>query len=137
MIMKYHNQTNITALASNQIFVFGSNTEGIHGAGAAKQALSFGAQYGNPKGIQGQSYAIITKDLSKGNRSISLSYIENQIKEMYSFARKHKNKQFLATPIGCGLGGFYLSEIAPLFLRNNPPDNVLLPISFKTLETFK
>ena len=34
----------ITKLENHQIFVFGSNLSGIHGAGAAKTALSFGAE---------------------------------------------------------------------------------------------
>lgn len=129
--MKYHNKIKITALSTDQIFVFGSNTEGRDGAGAARAALSFGAQYGNPRGLQGKTYAIITKDLRKGNRSVSLSYIESQIKEMYNFARKHREKEFIVTPIGCGLGGFSASEIGPLFTKNHPPDNISLPICFK------
>jgi hypothetical protein len=37
----------ITSLQDNQIFVFGSNTQGKHGAGAAFTARNkFGAKYG-------------------------------------------------------------------------------------------
>ena len=37
------------------IFVFGSNPEGIHGAGSARVAVNqFGAKYGQGEGIQGQ-----------------------------------------------------------------------------------
>ena len=65
-------------LNKDQIFVFGSNTQGRHGKGAALTArLRFGAIYGNPEGIQGKSFAIITKRqaLSSppfllGNRSV-------------------------------------------------------------------
>lgn len=46
------------------IFVFGSNPEGRHGAGAAKIAREqFGAQYGVGEGLTGSSYALPTKDL--------------------------------------------------------------------------
>jgi hypothetical protein len=39
---------------NNVVFVFGSNTEGRHGAGAAKVAKDkFGAKYGQAKGMQG------------------------------------------------------------------------------------
>mgnify|MGYP006877977877 FL=1 len=56
----------IDKLNSNQIFVFGSNTQGRHGKGAALTARNkFGAIYGQAEGLQGQSYAIITKDLTK------------------------------------------------------------------------
>lgn len=36
----------ITELKQNQIFVFGSNLNGNHAGGAAKQALEFGAVMG-------------------------------------------------------------------------------------------
>lgn len=54
----------------NVIFVFGSNTEGRHGAGAAKVAKDdFGAIYGQAEGLQGNAYAIITKDLNKAKEA--------------------------------------------------------------------
>ena len=40
----------ITSLGPNEIFTFGSNLEGRHGKGAAKQALQWGAVYG--KGVR-------------------------------------------------------------------------------------
>lgn len=50
--------------SEDTIFVFGSNPEGRHGAGAAKTAVdSFGAIYGQGEGLQGNSYALPTKDL--------------------------------------------------------------------------
>ena len=52
---------NITPDA-NTIFVFGSNPEGRHGAGAAKIAREqFGAIYGQGEGLQGNAYALPTK----------------------------------------------------------------------------
>ena len=51
---------------ANTIFVFGSNPEGIHGAGAAKTAVDkFGAKYSQGEGLQGNAYALPTKDLNK------------------------------------------------------------------------
>ena len=53
------------------IFVFGSNTEGRHGAGAALYARQHhGAIYGQARGLQGNSYAIVTKDLSLDRKSV-------------------------------------------------------------------
>ena len=47
----------INGLRDNEIFVFGSNLEGKHYGGAAKFAvMNFGAEMGNPIGLQGQSY---------------------------------------------------------------------------------
>ena len=53
----------IRILKDNEIFVFGSNESGIHGAGAAFLAnKKFGAVYGEGIGLFGKSYAIPTKD---------------------------------------------------------------------------
>ena len=63
--MKVYKGT-ILKLKPNQIFVFGSNTQGRHGKGAALCAKErFGAIYGQAYGLQGQSYAIVTKELLK------------------------------------------------------------------------
>ena len=54
---------NIEKLKPNQIFVFGSNLNGNHIGGSAKQALdNFGAIEGQGEGLQGQSYAFPTLD---------------------------------------------------------------------------
>ena len=51
----------ITELQPNEIFVFGSNLEGMHGGGAAYTAYrKFGAIMGQGVGLQGQSYGIPT-----------------------------------------------------------------------------
>lgn len=48
--------------AEDTVFVFGSNPEGKHGAGAARDALNrFGAKYGQGEGLQGSAYALPTK----------------------------------------------------------------------------
>lgn len=100
----------------DKIFVFGSNTEGKHGKGAALYAKQYcGAIYGQSKGLQGNSYAIITKDLKKGLRSVSIDFIKNQINEFIEFANNRPHLEFYVTEIGCGLAGFKISEIAPLF----------------------
>ena len=44
----------ITELKENEIFVFGSNLEGMHGGGAARIAYEkFGAIWGQGVGLQG------------------------------------------------------------------------------------
>ncbi|MGG6270526.1 A1S_2505 family phage non-structural protein [Leptolyngbya sp. AN03gr2] len=120
----------IESLQPHQVFVFGSNRQGRHGAGAAKQAMQFGAEYSNPQGIQGQTYAIVTKDLNLGARSVSLSEIEAQIGQLLNYARSHPNQEFLVTRIGCGLGGYHDHEIAALWSEKLIPENVRLPQSF-------
>lgn len=85
--MEYHNFKNINKLPRlpNYILVFGSNTEGRHGLGCAKIAKEkWGAIYGQSVGLQGQAYAIITKDLTKITQpSISKEYTRAQIIDLY------------------------------------------------------
>jgi hypothetical protein len=113
------------------ILVFGSNTEGRHGAGVAKTARDkWGAEYGNPKGMQGDSYAIITKDLSKGLRSIDLEDIKTQIDEFWRYTIANPSTIFIVSPIGCGLAGYKMSEIKPLFKNHTWLNNVYFHFEF-------
>jgi hypothetical protein len=83
----------------NTIFVFGSNPEGKHGAGAARVALlKFGAKYGVGEGLTGNSYALPTKDLrvlkNNGLRSISEKDIIKSIEKLYKVAEQNPDKTF-------------------------------------------
>jgi hypothetical protein len=83
----------------NTIFVFGSNPEGKHGAGAARVALlKFGAEYGVGEGLTGNSYALPTKDLrvlkNNGLRSISEKDIIKSIEKLYKVAEQNPDKTF-------------------------------------------
>ena len=121
-----HITGNITSLQPNQIFVFGSNTEGKHGAGAAKDAFQkFGAEYYNPRGLQGQSYAIVTKDLKQGERSIPLEQIASQLEELAQTAKGMPDKEFLLTPIGAGRGGYSVNEVRGAIQKIRFPRNVV------------
>ncbi len=114
----------ITKLSSNEIFVFGSNLQGMHGGGAARAAvIHFGAIMGVGVGIQGQSYAIPTM---QGPVETIRPYVDQFIE----YAREHQNLNFLVTPIGCGIAGFTPKEIAPLFAKAINMTNVSLPKSF-------
>lgn len=119
----------ISSLKKNQIFVFGSNEAGVHGAGAAKLAhQKFGAVYGVGFGLQGKSYAIPTKDLEI--RTLSLDKIESYIQSFLTEAMEYPDTEFLVTKIGCGLAGYSELEIASLFKNKLIPENVTLPESF-------
>lgn len=114
----------INQLNENEIFVFGSNLEGMHGGGAARTArLYFGAKMGVGVGMQGQSYAIPT--MQGGVDTIS-PYVDDFI----DYAATHPDKRFLVTAIGCGIAGFEPSDIAPLFVEAKALQNVTLPESF-------
>lgn len=113
----------------NEVFVFGSNTTGQHGKGSALVARQrFGAEYGNPSGPQGQSYAIITKDLTakNPNRSISLHRIEIQILDLIIFAEQRPHKIFLVSKFGSSLAGYSEKEIAKLWDCYRIPDNIVM-----------
>jgi len=119
----------ITKLKKNQVFVFGSNEAGIHGAGAAKLAVEkFGAKMGMGYGLQGQSFGIPTKDTFI--RTLSLDKIEFYIYSFLSEVMEYPDTEFLVTKIGCGLAGYSEEEIANLFKGKFIPENVILPESF-------
>lgn len=120
---------NIFYLEENQIFVFGSNLSGIHGKGAAKTALKWGAKYGKYKGLQGKTYAIPTKDKNI-KRSLTEKEIIPFIDEFIDFAKMNDNLTFLVTEVGCGLAGMNPDKVAPLFKYAMYVPNIWLPESF-------
>jgi hypothetical protein len=112
----------INSLKPNQVFVFGSNLEGYHGSGAAKQAVEqFGAEMGKGVGQQGQSYAIPTM----GGELQMMRYIY----DFLEYAVLRPNLEFLLTPIGTGIAGYTVEQVAPYF--KSAPSNVILPKEFK------
>lgn len=114
----------ITHLEENEIFVFGSNLKGMHGGGAARVALEkFGAVWGQGTGLQGNSYAIPTMH---GGTDAIAPYVD----EFIAFAREHKEMKFYVTRIGCGIAGFTVQEMAPLFKAALDEENVYLPEDF-------
>lgn len=114
----------ITELAEDEIFVFGSNLEGMHGGGAAALAYrKFGAVWGQGIGLQGMSYGIPT--MHGGVETIK-PYVD----EFIDFAKSHPELRFLVTKIGCGIAGFRIEEIAPLFAEAINVKNIVLPREF-------
>ncbi|SRR5258706_1570286 len=106
------------------IFVFGSNLAGIHGRGAALTARkSHGAVYGQGEGLQGNSYAIPTKDHRL--KTLSLCEIEGSVADFVEYAILHPELTFNVTRIGCGLAGYTDADIAPMF--KGAPGNCILP----------
>lgn len=96
------------------VFVFGSNLAGRHGAGAAKFAINHhGAIYGQGIGLQGNSYAIPTKN--KNLVTLPLAVIESHVKDFIKFANDNPDMKFRVTRVGCGLAGYTSEEIGPMF----------------------
>ena len=124
MYNRKYTPNQIASLEDNEIFVFGSNLNGLHGGGAARVAYQkFGAQWGKGVGIQGKSYGIPTMH---GGVEVIKPYVD----EFIEFASQHKEYTFLVTRIGCGIAGFSPNEIAPLFAKAIEIENILLPEDF-------
>jgi len=134
----------ITSLKPNQIFVFGSNEGGsqgqapTHGAGAAKLAKDeFGAVQGQSRGLQGQSYAIVTKKFYDVKRSSTPQEIISEIKGLYNYARNNSDKEFLVSDYSeSNLNGYSGQEMADMFSNAGPiPSNIVFNENFEKLVT--
>jgi len=147
----------VTSLLENQVFVFGSNPEGRHGAGAARVAANhYGAIMGMGRGHMGQSYGLVTKNLSPnytenaliehskqltsityvkaGERSVSKSQMLINIVHLYLYARKKPELEFMIayTPAP-NLNGYTPIEMVELFLTVNVPTNIVFNDELITL----
>ena len=126
----------------NTIFVFGSNPQGIHGAGSAKVAqIYFCAIYGQGEGLQGSSYGLPTTNLNFGDnrlpackRGMSQEEIIGYIKNMYKCAVEHPDKNFKVAyrnrPYEATICGYTGAEMISMFktatedFGGEIPDNV-------------
>ncbi len=129
------------------VFVFGSNLAGHHGAGAAKTAVEkYGAILGVAEGLMGvrypvdkdgrklparflgvnetASYAIPIKGFDI--EQLPLVVIDYFVERFYTYS-VFKTLDYHVTRIGCGLGGYTDKEITPLFRKHDWGDNVFLP----------
>lgn len=122
-------QDQIDHLNFNEIFVFGSNELGIHGAGAAYKAMvDFEAEIGVGFGPTGKCFSIPTKDWQL--QTLDIDHVAHYVRRFIDYASKRTDLTFLVTQIGCGLAGYEPKEIAPLFEGAVGMENVHLPQSF-------
>lgn len=146
----------INKLEDNQVFVFGSNLSGFHGAGSAGYA-SFNLvgnhwrkfdysnkPYGwkgkwNVKGVGegfqegeiGDSYAIPTVTKAGVKRSRTLDEIKQSIIKFYEFAKNHPRWEFLvAQEDKIGLNGYFPEEMAECWKCIDIPNNVIFEENF-------
>jgi hypothetical protein len=133
-LFREYTPDNINTLNPNEVFVFGSNAEGVHGKGAALLAKQkFGAVQGQSEGLQGQSYAIITKKDWRVEKSSTLQEIQSGLEKMLKFASNNPSKKFLVTKLGSSLAGYTINEIRQIFenLKTQIPNNVILPKEYE------
>lgn len=82
-----------------EVFVFGSNLQGIHTKGAARFAIDRGlADEGQIQGISknGKGYAIPTQS---NRQSLPLSEVKRFVDEFLQYAKKNSNQKFLVTKL--------------------------------------
>ncbi|MHA3104569.1 hypothetical protein [Acinetobacter sp. ANC 3791] len=128
MTYQYHDESIIKSLPEDTVFVFGSNLAGEHNDGAARIAqLFFGAMTGIGRGWSGQSFAIPT--LNEHLQQMPISQIAHYIEDFKIYAQNHLTTQYFITALGCGIAGYQVSEIAPLF--QGISSNVIFPESFR------
>lgn len=102
-------------MKNKMIFVFGSNTAGVHGAGAALYAYqNYGARYNKGYGHYGDSFAIPTKD--NKIKTLPLERIQGYVTGFIEYAKGQPELKFQVTQIGCGLAGYTPEQIAPMFM---------------------
>lgn len=113
----------VNVLEENEIFVFGSNVQGLHAGGAAWVAMKkFGAIWGQGEGLQGNSYALPTMEGTVNMRKA--------VERFVKFAKEHSELKFFVTPIGCGIAGYNAEDVAPFFKEAVSLENVYMPLSF-------
>lgn len=111
----------VEQLSNCEIFVFGSNIEGMHMGGAARVAYEkFGAEWGVGDGPTGRCYAIPT--MHGG-----LEDIRPYAKKFIAYAKAHPMERFLLTRVGCGIAGFKDSDMAQLFEDALEVPNIAYP----------
>jgi hypothetical protein len=105
------------------IFVFGSNMQGIHGAGAAKYAkIHYGAKSGVGQGLTGDAYAIPT--CSQPGVPLEDNFVIDAIAKFRDFAAANPDMDFLLTAVGCGLAGFSPQLVSYWVQIHDMPNNV-------------
>lgn len=117
------------------IYVFHSNTQGIHGAGSALLAREqYGAKIGKAQREQGRSYAMMTKSLVSRTKIPKL-VIETQILALYKYARANPLHKFYicCTAKGKYLTGYTAREFAAMYATIMPPQNILFEEGFAKL----
>ena len=146
--MKYWSGDVITKLQPEHIFVFGSNPEGRNGTGTAKAAMKFGAKYGKGRGLQGQTYALVTKNISAGFiepctgimyddagfKSVSYDMIQDNIIELYECCLDNPDKWFIIPykKSDRNLNGYSGLDMFAMFTGIEPlPRNIVFHNSFK------
>ena len=118
----------ITVLKPNQVFVFGSNKQGRHGKGAARDAVAyFDAKEGVGEGFTGGCYAFPTIEKLFPYTRVSAESLKKSSQKLLKAVEDNPDLEFLVTPLGLGLAGFEVAVIAEALKPLINKHNVRLP----------
>lgn len=121
---------NMTVLNPKQIVSIGTNESGINGAGIAAYAeKNWGWKSGVGFGPQGQCFGIPTKDWRI--KQLPLDVIENYVQRYIAFGKLYPKLEHMVTKIGCGLAGYSVPDIAPMFYEVRNHTAFWLPQDFR------
>lgn len=141
----------VETMTGNNIFVFGSNPEGRHGWGASVLAMKkFGAIGGKGRGLMGNSYALITKNLkagykeyetgyiyeTEGGKSVPKEWIVENISELYMLANARPELKFFIafTANSFNRNGYSSNEMIEMFVKDfEVPQNIRFHNSFRPI----
>lgn len=120
---------NLTELTRRQVVLIGTNESGMHGAGIARYAEeNWGAIHGQGFGPMGQCFGLPTKNWVID--TLPLTVIENYVDRYIAWTRLKLFEDHIVTKIGCGLAGYTIDDIAPLFKICQKYPNIWLPQDF-------
>lgn len=105
---------------ARRVFVFGSNRQGDHGAGAALEAARRGFPLGLGAGFHKASYCYAVPTMS--GAAILALYVE-QLLDYARLVKRINSTEFQITRLGCGIAGYADSDVAHLFTK--APTNCL------------
>lgn len=127
--MKRITPENITLVTSDMRILIGTNESGIHGAGIAKVAFdNWGLDWGKGFGPSGFCFGLPTKNWSI--RQLPLDVIENYVQRYIDWCQHEVKLKHYVTKIGCGLAGYTVPDIAPMFFTCKRFTNMWLPQDF-------
>lgn len=114
----------ITGPADDEILVFGNNRAGNADTPSARLAREkFGAELGNPAGLQGSSYSIMVE-------KITAAELKPQVDALLELVNEWDQNTFLVTRLSEVENGLTDKDIAPLFVDALRLYNIRLPESY-------
>lgn len=114
----------LTRLKKNEVIIVGTNANGLHFGGAARQAFdNFGLEWGVSEGLSGKAYAFPTLDMDM--KPVSNTELKASRLKLYRCANEHPELTFYLTKVGCGIAG--MDEVRVKKLFKNAPENVMRP----------